>query len=89
MNTKKPPFDNLKVRPGGELRHRPPRRSSRPSHQGGAVLGAAMAPKPYGVWGLLEKDLLALAGLRQGRPDDEGQATKLLGEAGITAREAR
>ena len=30
-------------------------------------VGAAMAPKPWGVWGLLEKDLAQLAGLRQGR----------------------
>ncbi|MBI5628611.1 MAG: hypothetical protein HY953_06810, partial [Candidatus Rokubacteria bacterium] len=31
-------------------------------HQGAAVPGAAMAPRPYGVWGLLEKDLAALPG---------------------------
>src|SRR4029434_1186794 len=54
-------------------------------HQGGAVLGGAMLPKPYGVWGMLEKDLLALPGY--GKPDEmKAQAKKLLNEAGITTQ---
>ena len=52
-------------------------------HQGGAVPGASQQPKPYGVWGLLEKDLVTLPGY--GKPDDmKAQARKFLAEAGIT-----
>ena len=52
---------------------------------GGAVPGASEPPKPYGVWGLLEKDLLSLPGY--GKPQDmKAQARKLLAEAGITAQ---
>jgi len=51
-------------------------------HQGGGVVGASMAPKPYGVWGLLEKDLTQLPGY--GKPADEkAKAKKLLAEAGF------
>ncbi|HZS32187.1 MAG TPA: ABC transporter substrate-binding protein [Methylomirabilota bacterium] len=82
MNTKKPPFDNLKVRLA--VSHAIDRRALVSAvHQGGALVGAAMAPKPYGVWGLLEKDLDALPGY--GKPAGEkAQARKLLAEAGFT-----
>jgi len=82
MNTKKPPFDNPKVRLA--VSYAIDRRALiQAAHQGGAVLGAAMLPKPYGVWGMLEKDLLALPGY--GKPEDmKAQARKLLAEAGIT-----
>ena len=83
MNTKKPPFDNPKVRLAVSLRHRSPGPDLQAVHQGGAVPGASQQPKPYGVWGLLEKDLLALPGY--GKPADmKAQARKLLAEAGIT-----
>jgi ABC-type transport system substrate-binding protein len=50
-------------------------------HQGGAVLGAAMAPPPHGVWGLATADLAAWPG--HGRPDDDrASARRLLAEAG-------
>ena len=38
-------------------------------HQGGAVVGASMAPAPHGVWGLLDKDLNALPGY--GKPAED------------------
>ena len=48
------------------------------------MIGAGMAPKPHGVWGLLEKDLGALPGY--GKPADmKARAKKLLAEAGIAA----
>ena len=50
--------------------------------QGGAAVGAALAPKPYGLWGLGDKDLAQLPGY--GNPaDDKAKARKLLAEAGF------
>jgi peptide/nickel transport system substrate-binding protein len=82
MNTKKPPFDNPKVRLA--VSYAIDRRALvQAVHQGGAVVGASLAPKPYGVWGLLDNDLLALPGY--GKPEDmKARARKLLAEAGIT-----
>src|SRR5207249_10889062 len=49
--------------------------------QGGAAVGASMQPKPYGVWGLMEKDLNALPGYGKAA-DDKAKARKLFAEAG-------
>ncbi len=82
MNTKRPPFDNPKVRQA--VSYAIDRRGLiQASHQGGAVLGSAMLPRPFGVWGMPEKDLLALPGY--GKADEmKARAKKLLAEAGIT-----
>jgi peptide/nickel transport system substrate-binding protein len=82
MNVKKPPFDNPKVRLA--VSYAIDRRGLiRASHQGGALLGAAMLPRPFGVWGMAEKDLLLLPGY--GKADEmKTRARTLLAEAGIT-----
>ena len=82
MNMKKPPFDNIKLRLA--VAHGIDRRALiQAVHQGGAVPGVSMAPKPYGAWGLLEPDLQALPGY--GKPADEkATARKLLAEVGYS-----
>ena len=80
MNEKKAPFDNLKMRLA--VSYAIDRAALiRAVHQGGALPAVAMMPKPYGVWGLLDKDLATLPGY--GKPADmKEQARKLLAEAG-------
>jgi peptide/nickel transport system substrate-binding protein len=53
------------------------------AHQGGAVVGASMAPKPQAFWGLAEKDLLGLPGY--GKPNEEkDRGRKLMAEVGFS-----
>jgi peptide/nickel transport system substrate-binding protein len=81
FNTRKPPFDNAKVREA-VTRAIDRRALIAAVYQGGGTLGASMVPRPYGVWGMLEADLRGLAGY--GQPGDEkAQARRLLSEAGF------
>ena len=83
LNNKKPPFDNVNVRRAISFaidRHA----FVNAVLQGGAQVGASMLSKPYGVWGLMEKDLRQLPGYGKSA-EDKAKARKLLAAAGFTA----
>jgi peptide/nickel transport system substrate-binding protein len=83
LNTTRPPFDNWKVRMA--VNRAIDRRALIDAvYQGGAATGAAMAPRPHGVWGLLDGDLRTLPGLGAA-PDEKSRARALLTEAGFGA----
>ena len=82
MNIKKPPFDNLNARLAVS-RAIDRRALIQAVYQGGGVVGAAMAPKPWAFWGLAEKDLATLPGY--GKPAEEkAAAKKLMADLGYT-----
>ena len=80
INHKKPPFNDPRVRRAISLAI-DRRAYVKAVHQGGALPGGAMAPKPYGVWGLSEKDLASLPGYGDSAKE-KAEARKLLAEAG-------
>ena len=82
MNIKKPPFDNLKVRLAVS-RAIDRRALVQAVYQGGGVVGAAMAPKPWAFWGLGEKDLASLPGYGKAA-DEKAAAKKLMAELGYS-----
>jgi peptide/nickel transport system substrate-binding protein len=81
LNHRRAPFDNVTVRRAISLAM--DRRAYVQSvRQGGAVVGAAMMPKPMGIWGLLESDLRTLPGYRN-PAQDKAEAKRLLASAGF------
>ncbi len=80
LNHTKPPFDNVKLRQAVN-RAIDRRAYVRAVLHGGGVVGVSMAPPPFGVWGLIGKDLERFPGY--GDPTKEqAEARKLLAEAG-------
>jgi peptide/nickel transport system substrate-binding protein len=53
-------------------------------HQGGAVPGAALPPKPWGIWGIAEQGLAGLPGYGKAA-DEKATAKKAMAELGYTA----
>ena len=80
MHHKKPPFDNVSVRRAISLAMDRQGFVQGVRH-GGAVMGAAMMPQPFGVWALPDKELRALPGYR-GSAQDKAEARRLLAAAG-------
>jgi len=83
FNAAKPPFDNPKLREAVS-RAIDRRAYIEALYQGGATIGGAMAPRPYGVWSLLDKDVRALPG-NSTAADEKAKARALLAAAGFSA----
>jgi peptide/nickel transport system substrate-binding protein len=80
INNKRAPFDNPTVRRAVNFamdRHA----FVQGVRHGGAVVGAAMMPKPFGIWGLPEADFKSLPGYRSSAMD-KVEAKRLLAAAG-------
>jgi peptide/nickel transport system substrate-binding protein len=81
MNFKRPPFTDPRVRRALSLAI-DRRAYVQAVRQGGAVVGASMLPRPWGVWGLAPDDLAGLPG--SGDPaKQKTEARQLLSEAGF------
>jgi peptide/nickel transport system substrate-binding protein len=79
LNHKRPPFDNVIVRRA--ISYAMDRNASvKTVRHGGAVVGAALMPPPFGTWGLPAKELQSLAGYQGAK--DKVEARRLLAQAG-------
>jgi len=81
LNHKRPPFDNITVRRAVSYaidRHA----AVQAVRQGGGVVGAALMPKPLGMWGLPDNELRTLPGYRSS-DQDKAEAKRLLASAGF------
>ena len=82
MDCSSPPFNDVRVRQA--VSHAIDRRAEiQAVNQGAGLLGVSMASRPAGVWGLAEKDLLALPGNGKDPKAEKAKARKLLAEAGF------
>jgi len=83
FNTKKPPFNNVRLRRAVNLAME---RDTiiKSVFQSGAERGSAMIPAPWGVWGMTKEQLSHLPGY--GDPEaNKAEARKILAELGYTA----
>ena len=80
VNHKKPPFDNVAVRRAVSLAMDRQAFVQGVRH-GGARIGTAVMPRPFGAWGLLDKEVVTLPGYR-GSATDKAEARRLLAAAG-------
>jgi len=82
VNATRPPFNDVRVRRA--VSHALDRRAfAKTVGQGGVAVGVALAPKPFGAWGLDEREFRGLPGY--GAPaEDKAKARRLLAEAGYT-----
>jgi peptide/nickel transport system substrate-binding protein len=80
LNFTRPPFDNPKLRKAINLAI-DRKAYVQAVHQGGAQVGAAMLPKPFGVWGLPAEEVAMLPG--SGDPvKQKAEARQILAELG-------
>jgi peptide/nickel transport system substrate-binding protein len=80
LNATRPPFNNVKLRLAFS-RAVDRRAYIQAVAQGAGLVGGAMEPKPYGVWGLTDTEVVKLPGY--GKPAAEkATARRLLAEAG-------
>ena len=80
MNHKKPPFDNVTVRRAISLAMDRQAFVQGVRH-GGARVGTSVMPRPFGAWGLLDREVRTLPGYRGPAPD-KAEAKRLLAAAG-------
>jgi peptide/nickel transport system substrate-binding protein len=81
LNHKRPPYDDVTVRRA--ISYAMDRRGYvQGVRHGGAVVGAALMPKPLGLWGLADPELRAVPGYRTSA-QDKAEARKLLAAAGF------
>ncbi|MBI4081503.1 MAG: ABC transporter substrate-binding protein [Candidatus Lambdaproteobacteria bacterium] len=80
VNTRKPPLNDIMLRRAVNLAL--DRESIVKSvYQGGAVMGSAMYPKPFGSWGLTVEQLRSLPGYGSGA-EGKAEARRILAEKG-------
>ena len=80
LNATRAPFDNVKVRRAVSLAM-DRRAYVKTVAQGGAAPGPSLLPKPFGSWGMADRELATLPGY--GNPaENKAKARKLLAEAG-------
>jgi peptide/nickel transport system substrate-binding protein len=80
LNHRRAPFDNVEVRRAISMAMDRQGAVQGVRH-GGAMVGASLMPRPFGSWGLPDKDLKATPGYRSAA-QDKAEAKRLLAAAG-------